>query len=70
MVYRNRTPACHQHTDEGKNRAARSAEKTSCDFVYLPFPSLHFLFLSFLADRTNGSAIGTVLRPSVAVCRL
>ena len=23
MVCRNHTPACHQHTDEGKNRAAR-----------------------------------------------
>jgi len=26
-------------------------------------------FLIFLADRTNGRAIGTVLRPSV-ICRL
>jgi len=30
---------------------------------------LHFS-LSFLTDRTNVRAIGTVLRPSVVVCRL
>jgi len=25
-------------------------------------------FATFLADRTNGHAIGTLLRPSVVVC--
>jgi len=27
-----------------------------------------YLFYLFLADRTNGSAYATVLRPSVVVC--
>ena len=29
-----------------------------------------FTYVRFLADRTNGRAIGTVLRPSVVVCNV
>ena len=48
-------------------RPINSQNITSCDFVYLPFPFFPFPSLSFLADSTNGRAIGTELRLSVCL---